>query len=46
MPAVSVTVPAGDDLCALFDEQSSQEVVLVGTSNSAARDDDTKNYNF
>lgn len=40
------TVPAGDDLGALFDEQSSQEVVLVGTSNSAARDDDTKNYNF
>lgn len=41
------TVPAGDDLGALFDEEaSSQEVVLVGTSNSAARDDDTKNYNF
>ena len=40
------TVPAGDDLGALFDEESAQEVVLVGTSNSASRDDDTKNYNF
>ncbi len=40
------TVPAGDDLGALFDEESTQEVVLVGTSNSASRDDDTKNYNF
>ena len=40
------TVPAGDDLGALFDDEGTQEVVLVGTSNSANRDDDTKNYNF
>lgn len=40
------TVPAGDDLSSLFEEESSPEVILVGTSNSASRDDDTKNYNF
>lgn len=40
------TVPAGDDLSALFEEESTPEVILVGTSNSANRDDDSKNYNF
>ena len=40
------TVPAGDDSSALFEEESTPEVILVGTSNSANRDDDSKNYNF
>jgi alginate biosynthesis protein AlgX len=40
------TVPAANDLGALFDDESSPEVILVGTSNSANRDDDAKNYNF
>lgn len=40
------TVPAGDDMSALFEEEAAPEVVLVGTSNSANRDDETKNYNF
>ena len=40
------TVPAGDGADALFDDEAPAEVVLVGTSNSAARDDEMKNYNF
>ncbi|WP_332820637.1 alginate O-acetyltransferase AlgX-related protein [Pseudomonas sp.] len=40
------TVPAGDDSSALFEDESTPEVILVGTSNSANRDDDSKNYNF
>ncbi|MES2820274.1 MAG: alginate biosynthesis protein AlgX [Pseudomonadota bacterium] len=40
------TVPAGDDASALFEEETAPQVVLVGTSNSAARDDEMKNYNF
>lgn len=40
------TVPASDDIGALLDDESEPEVVLVGTSNSAARDDEAKSYNF
>ncbi|MCY1336706.1 Alginate biosynthesis protein AlgX [compost metagenome] len=40
------TVPAAEDANALFEEAAAPEVVLVGTSNSAARDDEMKNYNF
>lgn len=40
------TVPAADDASALFEQEAAPEVVLVGTSNSAARDDEMKNYNF
>lgn len=40
------TVPASDDIGALLDDDSEVEVVLVGTSNSAARDDEAKSYNF
>lgn len=40
------TVPADSDEDALFGDASEPEVVLVGTSNSAERDDDYKNYNF
>lgn len=40
------TVPDSDDIGALLDDDSEPEVVLVGTSNSAARDDEAKSYNF
>jgi len=40
------TVPADSDEDALFGDPADPEVVLVGTSNSAERDDDYKNYNF
>lgn len=41
------TIPiTGDDEDALFGDQSEPEVVLVGTSNSAARDEEIRHYNF
>lgn len=40
------TIPVDADASALFDEVATNEVVLVGTSNSASRDDEAKNYNF
>lgn len=40
------TVPVADDASALFGEQAPTEVVIVGTSNSADRDDQRKSYNF
>lgn len=40
------TMPIDSDASALFDEAPASEVVLVGTSNSASRDDEAKNYNF
>ncbi len=40
------TVPAAEDASALFGEAPEPKVVLVGTSNSAARDDETRQYNF
>lgn len=40
------TVPEVDDVSALFGDLEEPEVVLIGTSNSAARDEDTKQYNF
>ncbi|MFN3579178.1 MAG: alginate O-acetyltransferase AlgX-related protein [Pseudomonas sp.] len=40
------TVPEVSDASALFDEQPAPEVILVGTSNSASRDVENKEYNF
>lgn len=40
------TVPESNDAALLFEEQPDPEVVLVGTSNSAAREDETKQFNF
>ena len=40
------TVPAVNDVSALFDEQPDPEVILLGTSNSAARDEENKQFNF
>lgn len=40
------TVPDSVDTSELFDEAADPEVVLVGTSNSAAREDETRQYNF
>src|SRR5690606_20761836 len=40
------TVPADTDAASLFDDETETEVILVGTSNSAAREDETKQYNF
>ena len=40
------TVPAVNDVSALFDEQPEPEVILLGTSNSAARDEENKQFNF
>lgn len=40
------TVPVNDDASALFDEAPDPEVVLVGTSNSASREDESKQFNF
>lgn len=40
------TVPDSSDASGLFDEAPDPEVVLVGTSNSAAREDETRQYNF
>lgn len=40
------TVPAVNDVSALFEEQAEPEVVLLGTSNSATRDQENKQFNF
>ncbi|MDX5299632.1 MAG: hypothetical protein LPK85_11865, partial [Gammaproteobacteria bacterium] len=40
------TVPVSEDADALFGDDVEPEVVLVGTSNSAERNEDPKNYNF
>lgn len=40
------TVPEDNDAALLFEDQPDPEVVLVGTSNSAAREDETKQFNF
>ncbi|WP_165665273.1 alginate O-acetyltransferase AlgX-related protein [Metapseudomonas otitidis] len=40
------TIPVNDDADALFDDAPDPEVVLVGTSNSAAREDESKQFNF
>ncbi|QCF26018.1 alginate O-acetyltransferase AlgX-related protein [Hydrocarboniclastica marina] len=40
------TVPESGGAEALFGDTEEPEIVLVGTSNSAARDDEYKNYNF
>lgn len=40
------TVPVVEDAAALFDEQPDAQVVLTGTSNSAARDEEIRHYNF
>ncbi len=40
------TVPVATDADALFGESAPPEVVLVGTSNSAIRDAEVKEYNF
>ena len=40
------TVPEDNDAALLFEEQPDPEIVLVGTSNSAAREDETKQFNF
>ena len=40
------TVPEINDASALFDEEPVPEVILLGTSNSAARDEENKQYNF
>ncbi len=40
------TIPADSDASSLFDDETVTEVVMVGTSNSASREDETKQYNF
>lgn len=40
------TVPASEDASGLFEEVADPDVILVGTSNSAAREDETRQYNF
>lgn len=40
------TIPLADDADALFGDVEDPQVVLVGTSNSAERSEETKNYNF
>jgi alginate biosynthesis protein AlgX len=40
------TVPDSEDASGLFEDAPDPEVVLVGTSNSAAREDETRQYNF
>jgi len=40
------TVPEDNDAALLFEDQPDPEIVLVGTSNSAAREDETKQFNF
>ena len=40
------TVPEISDASALFDEEPVPEVILVGTSNSASRDEENKQFNF
>ncbi|MDH1527038.1 alginate O-acetyltransferase AlgX-related protein [Pseudomonas mosselii] len=40
------TVPLTDSSDALFDEAPDPEVILVGDSNAAAREDESKQFNF
>ncbi|GGU72971.1 alginate O-acetyltransferase [Pseudomonas laurentiana] len=40
------TIPMADDANALFDEAPDPEVILVGDSNAAAREDESKQFNF
>lgn len=40
------TVPVATDADALFGESATPDLALVGTSNSAVRDDEVKEYNF
>lgn len=40
------TIPEDNDAALLFEDQPDPEIVLVGTSNSAAREDETKQFNF
>lgn len=40
------TAPTDNDISALFDEQPAPEVILLGTSNSAVRDEENKQFNF
>lgn len=40
------TIPEGDDAQALFGEQPMPDVVLVGTSNSAVRNEENRQFNF
>ncbi|MBV7561305.1 alginate biosynthesis protein AlgX [Pseudomonas sp. sia0905] len=40
------TVPDSSDASGLFEDAPDPEAVLVGTSNSAAREDETRQYNF
>lgn len=40
------TVPIDNDADALFGDEPDPEVILVGTSNSAAREDESKQMNF
>ncbi|MBI6899608.1 hypothetical protein JET64_22620 [Pseudomonas putida] len=40
------TVPVADSSDALFDEAPDPEVILVGDSNAAAREDESKQFNF
>jgi alginate biosynthesis protein AlgX len=40
------TIPDSDGAESLFGDVEEPEILLVGTSNSASRDDEYKNYNF
>jgi alginate biosynthesis protein AlgX len=40
------TIPVADGADALFDEAPDPEVILVGDSNAAAREDESKQFNF
>ncbi|MEX5339465.1 alginate biosynthesis protein AlgX [Pseudomonas sp. I2] len=40
------TIPVADSADALFDEAPDPEVILVGDSNAAAREDESKQFNF
>lgn len=40
------TIPVADNADALFDEAPDPEVILVGDSNAAAREDESKQFNF
>ncbi|QXH37448.1 alginate O-acetyltransferase AlgX-related protein [Pseudomonas muyukensis] len=40
------TIPVADSSEALFDEAPDPEVILVGDSNAAAREDESKQFNF
>jgi len=40
------TIPVADSADALFDEAPDPQVILVGDSNAAAREDESKQFNF